>query len=55
MIMSNDLILRIAERRPQTLEELAELPGMGAQRLEHYGPTLLDLIHLNPAIQGMTN
>ncbi len=52
MIMSNDLILRIAERRPQTLEELAELPGMGAQRLEHYGPTLLDLIHLNPVHPG---
>jgi ribonuclease D len=25
---------------------------MGAQRLEHYGPTLLDLIHLNPAHPG---
>jgi ATP-dependent DNA helicase RecQ len=52
MIMSNDLILRIAESRPQTLEELAQLPGMGAQRLEHYGPTLLDLIHLNPSTPG---
>lgn len=48
MIMSNELILRIAETRPQTLDELAQLPGMGAQRLEYYGPTLLDLIHLNP-------
>ncbi|MCC6458155.1 MAG: HRDC domain-containing protein [Caldilineaceae bacterium] len=52
MIMSNELILRIAESRPQTLDELAQLPGMGAQRLEHYGPTLLDLIHLNPAQPG---
>jgi ATP-dependent DNA helicase RecQ len=52
MLMSNELILRIAEVRPQTLEELAELPGMGAQRLEHYGPTLLDLIHLNPPQPG---
>lgn len=48
MIMSNELILRIAETRPQTLEELGKLPGMGTQRLEYYGPTLLDLIHLNP-------
>lgn len=48
MIMSNELILRIAEARPQTLDELAELPGMGAQRMEYYGPTILDLIHLNP-------
>jgi superfamily II DNA helicase RecQ len=52
MIMSNELILRIAESRPQTLDELAQLPGMGAQRLEHYGPTLLDLIHLNPTQPG---
>jgi ATP-dependent DNA helicase RecQ len=52
MIMSNELILRIAETRPQTLEELAALPGMGAQRLEHYGPAILDLIHLNPPQEG---
>lgn len=52
MIMSNELILRIAESRPQTLDELAQLPGMGAQRLEHYGPTLLDLIHLYPSQPG---
>jgi ATP-dependent DNA helicase RecQ len=52
MIMSNELILRIAESRPQTLEELAQLPGMGALRLEHYGPTLIDLVHLNPSQPG---
>jgi ATP-dependent DNA helicase RecQ len=52
MIMSNELILRIAESRPQSMDELAQLPGMGAQRLEHYGPTLLDLIHLNPSQPG---
>jgi ATP-dependent DNA helicase RecQ len=52
MILSNELILRIAEARPQSLEELAALPGMGAQRLEHYGPTLLDIIHLNQPEAG---
>jgi ATP-dependent DNA helicase RecQ len=52
MIMSNELILRIAESRPQTIDELAQLPGMGAQRLEHYGPTLIDLVHLNPPQPG---
>ena len=52
MIMSNELILRIAESRPQTMDELAALPGMGAQRLEHYGPTLLDLVHLNRTEEG---
>lgn len=52
MIMGNELILRIAETRPQTLDELAGLPGMGSQRIEHHGPTLIDLIHLNPPQEG---
>ncbi len=45
-------MLRIAETRPDSLEALARLPGMGAQRLEHYGPTILDLVKLNPAHTG---
>lgn len=52
VIMSNELMLRIAETRPQTEDELALLPGMGAQRLQHYGPTILDLIKLNPPHEG---
>lgn len=52
VIMSNELMLRIAETRPQTEDELALLPGMGAQRLQHYGPTILDLIKLNPLQEG---
>lgn len=52
VIMSNELMLRIAETRPQNEDELAQLPGMGAQRLQHYGPTILDLIKLNPLQTG---
>lgn len=52
VVMSNELMLRIAESRPQSEEELALLPGMGAQRLQHYGPTILDLVKLNPAHEG---
>ncbi len=48
VIMSNDLMLRIAESRPQSAEELARLSGMGAARMEHYGPMILDLVQLNP-------
>ncbi len=51
-IMGNELMLRIAEARPQSLEELAALPGMGDQRLTHYGPAILDLIRLNPPQEG---
>lgn len=52
VIMSNDLMLRIAELRPQSLEELGTLPGMGEQRLQHYGPTILDLVKLNLPQEG---
>lgn len=52
LIMSNDLMLRIAESRPQSLEELAKLPGIGAQRLEYYGPAIIDLVKLNPVQPG---
>ncbi len=52
VIMSNELMLQIAETRPASLEELAALPGMGPQRLDHYGPTVLDLVQLNPPAEG---
>ncbi|MBX3050984.1 MAG: RecQ family ATP-dependent DNA helicase [Caldilineaceae bacterium] len=45
-IMDNELMLRIAESRPQFPEELAQLPGMGASRLEKYGGVILDLVKL---------
>ena len=51
-IMDNELMLRIAETRPQFPEELAELPGMGAARLEKYGGVILDLVKLTPANEG---
>ncbi len=52
VIMSNELMLRIAETRPQNEDELALLPGMGAQRLQHYGPAIMDLIKLHPTQEG---
>ena len=52
VIMSNELMLQIVERRPRTLDELAQIPGMGAARLQHYGPTILDHITLHPQGEG---
>jgi ATP-dependent DNA helicase RecQ len=52
VIMSNELMLRIAETRPKGEDELAMLPGMGEQRLQHYGPAILDLVKLHPAQEG---
>jgi len=52
IVMSNELMLQIAESRPRTLEELGALHGMGMQRLTRYGPTILDLILLTPPAEG---
>jgi ribonuclease D len=52
VVMTNELMLQIAEARPRSLEELGALRGMGAQRLEHYGPTILDLVRLTPHGEG---
>ena len=51
-IMDNELMMRIAESRPQYVEELAQLPGMGAARLEKYGGVIIDLVKLTPAGEG---
>lgn len=51
-IMNNETMLQIAETRPHSSEDLAVLPGMGAQRVEGYGPQILDLIKLNPPQEG---
>ncbi len=48
MVMSNELMLQIAETRPQSLDELSRLQGMGEHRLRYYGPTILDIVKLHP-------
>jgi superfamily II DNA helicase RecQ len=50
--MTNEAMLRVAELRPQNLDELAAVPGMGAQRLQHYGAAILDIVKLHPAQAG---
>ncbi|MBP8110572.1 MAG: RecQ family ATP-dependent DNA helicase, partial [Caldilineaceae bacterium] len=52
VIMSNKTMLAIAEARPQSLEALGDIPGMGENRIEYYGGIILDLIQLNPAQEG---
>ncbi|PRY21227.1 ATP-dependent DNA helicase RecQ [Aliiruegeria haliotis] len=34
----------IAERRPASLEDMARIPGMGAQKVERFGPAFLDVL-----------
>lgn len=52
VVMTNEVMLRVAEMRPQTMEELAAIPGMGGQRLQHYGAAVLDIVKLHPANSG---
>ena len=44
-IMSNRVMAELAIKRPRTLEELAEIHGMGRARMEKYGATLLDVLN----------
>jgi ATP-dependent DNA helicase RecQ len=44
-VVFHDATLRaIADRAPRTLAELAEVPGIGARKLETYGPEVLVLL-----------
>ena len=36
---------QIAERRPGSLEDLARISGMGAQKADRFGPAFLDILH----------
>ncbi len=42
VILHDATLAEIARRQPSTLEELAEVPGIGARKLERYGAALLD-------------
>lgn len=48
VILPNDVLFRIASERPATLDALGQLQGIGASRLERYGPAILDLVRLHP-------
>jgi ATP-dependent DNA helicase RecQ len=47
-VVFHDSTLReIAERRPQTLSELARIQGIGAAKLERYGDAMLEVLRGN--------
>ena len=41
VVFHNSTLAEIAERRPQTIAELASVPGVGPAKLERYGRELL--------------
>jgi ATP-dependent DNA helicase RecQ len=44
VILHDATLAEIARRRPRDLEALAGIPGIGARKLERYGPALLELL-----------
>ncbi|WP_339949465.1 DNA helicase RecQ [uncultured Albimonas sp.] len=41
---TNSTLAKVVERRPDSLEALAAVPGMGAQRAERFGPAFLSIL-----------
>jgi len=46
VVFHNSTLAEIASRRPQTIAELASVPGVGPAKLERYGRDLLDALAL---------
>ena len=44
VVLHDSTLAEIARRRPQTLDELAGIAGIGARKLERYGAPLLDVV-----------
>jgi len=44
VILHDATLAEIAHRQPRDLAALEEIPGIGARKLERYGPALLDLL-----------
>jgi ATP-dependent DNA helicase RecQ len=49
VIFADRTLIEMAERRPQTLDEMAGISGVGARKLETYGPAFLEVILGAPA------
>jgi superfamily II DNA helicase RecQ len=46
VVFHNSTLAEIAARRPQTIAELASVPGVGPAKLERYGRDVLDALAL---------
>ncbi len=44
IVFSNDLLLQIVEHKPRTVEDLSQIPAIGAWKAETYGPAILQLL-----------
>ena len=44
IVFTDATLMAVVERRPSSLEELGEVPGIGPAKLEAYGQVLLELL-----------
>ena len=44
VIFPDRTLIEMAERRPQTLDQIAQISGVGAKKLETYGAAFLEVI-----------
>jgi len=44
VVFADRTLIEMAERRPQTLDQMAGITGVGAKKLESYGPAFLEVI-----------
>ena len=44
IVLRNESLAQIAQRNPQTLEELEKVKGIGPVKLEHYGSAILGVL-----------
>ncbi len=51
VILHDKTLHAICEMRPQSLDQLAEVPGIGASKLERYGDELLRITEQHPAAE----
>ena len=54
IVFNDKTLIEMAEKRPQTLDDMAHISGVGAKKLETYGATFLSVItgsveHIHPA------
>lgn len=44
IVFSNDILLQIVDKKPQTVEELQTIPAIRPWKAEHYGPAILRIV-----------
>jgi superfamily II DNA helicase RecQ len=51
-VLTNATLQNVAAARPQTMEELRAVKGIGPKKLEQYGQSILDITTETPKEKG---